>query len=96
MKRYGWCKCIILQYTSSYEERVNGSNWIKSKCSWVLAHGFDTCNTFVWQAIGMKNVEHSTPVDTIEGFREVDKYYGGFPVGYLDLFNNSSESQYLW
>ena len=38
----------------------------------------------------MKNVEHSTPVDTIESLREVDKYYGGLPVGYLDLFSNSS------
>ena len=38
----------------------------------------------------MKNVEHNIPVDTLEGFREVDKYYGGFLVGYLDLFSNSS------
>ena len=38
----------------------------------------------------MKNVVHSTPVDTIESLGEVEKYYGGLPVGYLDLFNNSS------
>ena len=38
----------------------------------------------------MKNMEHNTPVDTIEGYREVNKYYRGIPIGYLDLFNNSS------
>ena len=38
----------------------------------------------------MKNVEHSIPLDTTEGFREVDKYHGGSPVGYVDLFSNSS------
>ena len=85
-----WCKYITLTYTSSCEERVSGSIWTKNKCFWVVIHGFDTCNDFVWKAIKMKNVELSTPVDTMEGFREVDKYHGGFPVGYLDLFNNSS------
>ena len=85
-----WCQCIILEYTSSCEERVSGSIWTKDKCFWVVVHGFDTCNDFVWQAIEMKNVEHSTPVDTIESFKEGGKYYRGFPVGYLDLFNNSS------
>ena len=53
-----------LLYTSSCEERVSGSIWTKNKCFWVVVHGFDTCNNFVWQAIEMKNVEHSTPVDT--------------------------------
>ena len=42
------------------------------------------------QTIEMKNMEHNTPVDTIEGYREVNKYYRGIPIGYLDLFNNSS------
>ena len=59
------------------------------KCFWVVIYGFDSCNDFVWQVIEMKNVEHSTPV-AIKGFREVDKYYGGFPVAFVDLFNNSS------
>ena len=85
-----WCKCTTLKYTSSCEERVSGSIWTQNKCFWVVIHGFDTCNDFVWQAIDMKNVVHNTPVDTIKGFREVNQFYGGFPIGYLDLFNNSS------
>ena len=82
--------CITLEYTNSCEKRVSGSIWTKNKCFWVVVHIFDTCNDFVRQAIEMKNMEYSTPVDTIESLREVDKYYGSLPVGYLDLFNNSS------
>ena len=80
----------VCHLTSSCEERVCGSIWSKNKCFWVVIHGFDTCNNFFPQAIKMKNVEHGTPVDTIEGFREVNKYYENFPVGYLDLFSSSS------
>ena len=85
-----WCKCITLKYTISCEERVSDSIWTKNKCFWAVIHVSDTCNHFVWQAVDMKNVEHNILVDTIEGFREVSKYYGGFPVGYLDFFNNYS------